>query len=208
MRNWSENQVTLIMIRHGATKANKEHRYLGSSNESLTQDGIKELFDYRKLNRYPKVDYLFTSPMKRCVETAAIIYPEREPVIVKDWVEMNFGLFEGKNYIDLKDDRRYQDWIDSNGTLPFPEGESREDFCNRCAQGFNKMTEWLIKRIEASQREQNTVGITVHGGTIMALISRYYGGEYFDYQVPNGGGYSCTLRGWGHDLKITELIKI
>lgn len=29
MWNRSENQVKLVMIRHGATPSNKEHRYLG-----------------------------------------------------------------------------------------------------------------------------------------------------------------------------------
>ena len=34
----------------------------------------------------------------------------------------------------------------------------------------------------------------VHGGTIMALLSKFGGGEYFDYQVPCGRGYQCLLR--------------
>ena len=29
----------------------------------------------------------------------------------------------------------------------------------------------------------------VHGGTIMALLSSYGTGDYFDYQCPNGEGY-------------------
>ena len=40
---------------------------------------------------------------------------------------MNFGAYEGKNYEDLKNDSYYQKWIDSNGTLPIPEGESQQE---------------------------------------------------------------------------------
>ena len=40
---------------------------------------------------------------------------------------------------------------------------------------------------------QYTIGIVVHGGTIMSLMHAYAGGEYFDYQVKNGRGYICTL---------------
>ena len=40
----------------------------------------------------------------------------------------------------------------------------------------------------------NVIGAIVHGGTIMALLSRFYGGDYFDYQVPNGTGYICTVK--------------
>ena len=39
------------------------------------------------------------------------------------------------------------------------------------------------------------VGMIVHGGTIMSLLSLYGGKDYFDYQVPNGRGYVCRLTG-------------
>ena len=43
MRNWAENQVKLVLIRHGATASNKEHRYLGKSDETLCKEGISSL---------------------------------------------------------------------------------------------------------------------------------------------------------------------
>lgn len=42
-----------------------------------------------------------------------------------------------------------------------------------------------------------TVGIIVHGGTIMALLSKYCGGDYYDYHVGNGRGYICSMNEWG-----------
>jgi hypothetical protein len=50
--------------------------------------------------------------------------------------------------------------------------------------------------------------MVVHGGTIMMLISQYYGGEYFDYQVANGKGYICKVDCSNTTPKITELEKI
>lgn len=208
MWDWSENKITIVMIRHGATKENKEHRYLGKSDVPLVQEGVIELFEYRKLNRYPQVDYLFTSPMKRCIETAEIIYPGKKAVMIPEWEEMDFGEFECKNYIELKEDERYQEWIDSNGTLPFPNGECRKDFCNRCVDGFRRMTEQLDKRTIIEERKQSVIGIIAHGGTIMALLSHYYGGDYFDYQVSNGGGYVCNFEGGNRELRITKIIKL
>ena len=41
--------------------------------------------------------------------------------------------------------------------------------------------------------EGRSIGLIVHGGTIMVLLSSFCGGDYFDYQVPNGDGYVCTL---------------
>jgi alpha-ribazole phosphatase len=206
MRNWSENQITLVLIRHGAVTANKEHRYLGRTEEVLLEEGKKELIEYKKSQGYPRVDYLFISPMKRCKQTAEILYPGLIPVEITEWTEIDFGAFEGKNYMELKDDIRYQEWIDSNGTLSFPEGESREEFILRCEMGFQRMIKELAQMND--KKELITIGMVVHGGTIMALLSRYCDGDYFDYQVSNGKGYVCSLKEWNFQPKIIDLKKI
>ena len=205
MRNRSENQITLVLIRHGATKANNEHRYLGKTDEELSKEGETKLLEYKKMCFFPKVDFLFSSPMKRCIQTAEILYPESKLVEIEEWKEIDFGIFEGKNYLELQRDKRYQEWIDSNGTLPFSEGESREVFIARCDRGFQKM----IEKLKPIKKEgHKTVGIIVHGGIIMALLSKYCEGEYFDYQVPNGKGFICTMNHFDAEPEIMELKKI
>ncbi|MBO5208275.1 MAG: histidine phosphatase family protein [Lachnospiraceae bacterium] len=201
----SENQITLVLIRHGATKSNEEHRYLGKTDESISPKGEMQLVEYQKLQMFPNIDCLFTSPMKRCVQTAEILYPELQPVQIREWEEMDFGAFEGKNYVELQGDERYQTWIDSNGTLPFPEGESREEFIARCGNGFQRMIE-KVKQI--NKEGHKTIGMIVHGGTIMALLSRYGKGDYFDYQVANGKGYVCTVKNFDTEPEVVELKKI
>lgn len=169
MRNRTENQVRLVLIRHGETPSNKEHRYLGRTDELLSEQGTQELLQNRAQGKYPEADMVFVSPLKRCTETAGLLYhgiPIRE---ISEWVEMDFGDFEGKNYQELKDDERYQAWIDSNATLPFPNGESREVFVVRCLQGMEKMVACLSE--ERMSREITKISIIVHGGTIMALLS-------------------------------------
>ena len=206
MRNRTENQIKLVMIRHGATKGNRERRYIGRTDTSLTDEGVKELLENKKGNCYPQADVLFVSPMKRCLETAGILYPGVRSVIIPEWKEIDFGAFEGKNYIELKEDDRYQAWIDSGGTLPFPEGESREAFISRCEAGFREMLEVLAAR--EGKEKACTAGLIVHGGTIQALLNRYSGGDYFDYQVPNGSGYLGTLLREDGKIKIELLRKI
>ena len=185
MRNRTENQITLIFIRHGETAANKEQRYLGRTEEDLSLEGREKLLQAYRQSHYPEAEMVFISPMRRCRETARLLYPLVPKKEIPEWVEMDFGDFEGKNYEDLKDDERYQEWIDSNGTLPFPNGESREAFMKRCMQGMDRMMQLL--------QEERTVAVIVHGGTIMALLSSLCGGDYFDYQVRNGEGFVCSL---------------
>ena len=210
MRDWTENQIMLVFIRHGVTRANKEQRYLGKTDESLSEEGIEILESYKMQKRYPDVESLFISPMKRCTETAKIIYPTLCPMIIPEWEEINFGRFEYRNYEELKDDAEYQEWLRSGGTLDFPEGESRNDFALRCKRGFIRMCNEVRKTAGRNTtpcgdtcmpcgknhvKKPASVGMIVHGGTIMSLLSLYGGTDYFDYQVPNGRGYVCRLAG-------------
>lgn len=213
MRNRAENQIKLVLIRHGATEANKEHRYIGRTDESLILEAKEKLS--AEANCYPKIDLLFTSSMKRCIETAKIIYPDKKPIVVDSFREMNFGDFEGKNYEELNGDPRYQAWIDSGGTIAFPNGESRGEFIKRCCEG---MSEVLLQSQAYSTKNDNeilqsesgslTIGLVVHGGTIMALCSAFGGGDYFDYQVANGAGYICDVYLEGEEIRFQSVQKI
>lgn len=200
MRHRTEGQVTLLLLRHGETQANREHRYLGRTDEPLCTSGIENLLLYKEQSRYPAVQYLFVSPMKRCLETARILYPGLCPVVISEWREMDFGRFEYKNYEDLKNDVEYQAWIDSGGEMDFPEGESRKDFTLRCERGLRQMCETLRRMTAETPEKGASVGVIVHGGIIMALLSSYGGKSYFDCQRVTGGGYLCRMEGWQQDV--------
>lgn len=188
----------LILIRHGKTAGNLLGRYIGSrTDEPLCDEGREELSG----KQLPEVERLYVSPMKRCVETAEILWPEfdrKEMQKVTDLRECDFGDFENKNYKELSGNGDYQSWIDSNGTLPFPNGESMDAFKSRCLEAFARIVE------EVSGAEQEWIasgktgifraGIVVHGGTIMAILEQYGypKAAYFDYQVKNGCGYRLT----------------
>lgn len=201
MWNRNENQIILTLIRHGRTKANGEHRYLGKTEEALSAEGREEIQAFVNQHRYPEADQVFTSSMKRCKETASIIYPRIAAREIPEWDEMDFGIFEGKNYIELNGNPAYQDWIDSGGTLPFPEGESRAEFLSRCQRGMEKM-------IRELPEQTKRVTLVVHGGTIMALMSIFYGGAYFDYQVPNGSGFQVILDMGNTEISFEEIKRI
>lgn len=159
MRNRSENQIELYLIRHGATKANREHRYLGRTEEPLSEEGWEALKAFQRQGLYPdpaSIQGLFVSPMERCRETAELLFGDCEQHVIPEFREMDFGLFEGKNYQDLQGDAQYQAWIDSNGTLPFPEGESREDFLVRCKRGFEEMLRIATAEVIGRNEEEKT----------------------------------------------------
>ena len=188
----------LILIRHGKTAGNLLGRYIGSrTDEPLCDEGREGLAG----KQLPEVERLYVSPMKRCVETAEILWPgfdRKKMQKVTGLRECDFGDFENKNYKELSGNGDYQAWIDSNGTLPFPNGESMDAFKSRCLEAFARIVE------DVSGAEQEWIasgktgifraGIVVHGGTIMAILEQYGypKAAYFDYQVKNGCGYRLT----------------
>lgn len=174
-------EKTITLIRHGKTPGNYEKRYIGITDEPLSVDGEKEIIS----RHYPKCDIVFSSPLMRCVRTAELIYPECKLVIIEELRETDFGIFEGKNYIELAENKAYIDWIESGGTAPFPNGESRDEANSRTMIGFEKL-------IKLSSDCKN-ISVVCHGGTIMAILSSLFKGDYYSYHVENGEGYTFDL---------------
>ena len=200
-----EMTITLYIIRHGATKSNKRHAYLGNTNEPLSNEGGEQIIFYNKAGRYPKEKdnhLIFSSPMLRCLQTKDILYPDTRAILLPEWKEIDFGRFEGKNYQDLNGDPDYQRWIDSGGVTAFPGGESRDEFVKRSMAGL----EWCIECME--DYKQKSAVCIVHGGTIMAIMSSLTGGDYYDYQVKNGQGYKIELSIKNNNVQLEKLTPI
>lgn len=210
MRNRSENQIEIILIRHGQTPSNKFRKFLGSTDEPLSEEGVELIKNKVANEAYPEVDYIFCSPMKRCLETKELIYPGREMTIISDLRETDFGEYECMSHDELKDKAPYIAWMESGGTIAFPGGESRDEFDKRVLAGFKEAMDELFDKIENEKPEDEKVRVAfvVHGGIAMALLSNYYGGEYYDYLLQNGEGYSFNLACEGDKFKIINPMKI
>lgn len=175
--------MTVFLLRHAQTQGNREHRYIGSTDEPLCPQGREALAHIRP----PEADAVYVSPMIRCRETAALLYPAREPMVVPGFRETSFGVFEGHTYEELKADPAYQVWLDSAGAAPPPEGEGKAAVQQRVTEAFLALA--------ARHGPEDRVALVIHGGTIMTLLEVFEAGHHFyDWQVPNGGGWRCRWR--------------
>ena len=96
--------IKLWLIRHGKTEGNKLSRYIGTTDEPLCQEGTEFLHK----TDYPKVQAVYVSPLKRCVQTAEILFPGEPVHIIEELAECDFGEFENKNYKELEGNPHYQ----------------------------------------------------------------------------------------------------
>jgi alpha-ribazole phosphatase len=122
--------------------------------------------------------------MKRCIETAYILYPGSEYIVCDDFKECDFGDFEYKNYDELKENKDYQKFIDTMGQSGFPNGESRAVFQKRCVREFEKLV----------SSETEDFAVVAHGGTIMAVLDEFSKPhkDYYDWQCKNTEGFSAV----------------
>lgn len=170
--------MRLAFIRHGETRGNLEGRYVGRTDEPLCEEGKENLLRRKASGEYPPDPAMvFVSPLQRCRQSAEIIFPGAIQVPVSEFVECDFGDFEMRSYATLCHDPVYQEWIDSGGTAPFPNGESMDQMKTRTLRGFFR----VIRQIRGTD-----ACFVVHGGTIMTILSQIIGGDFYDYRVKNG----------------------
>ena len=96
--------------------------------------------------------------MKRCRESAELLFPGKKQEVCDAFRECDFGQFENRNYEELKNRPEYQRWIDSGGMEAFQE-----------------------RKIERA-------AFVVHGGTIMAILEwlDHKQRPFYQWQAENG----------------------
>lgn len=175
--------VTVLLLRHGQTQGNLERRYVGSTDLPLCPQGIAALGG----RRYA-ADRLFVSPLLRCRETAAILFPGQAQETVPDLRECAFGDFEMRTYEELKDDAAYQTWLSSGGREAPPGGESMPEQRERSVRAF--------RGLMAACEPGETAALVVHGGTIMCLLEALEASrQFYAWQCAPGGGFRCRWDG-------------
>lgn len=180
---------TIHFIRNALTDENLEGRYIGHTDVALSDEGKAQLAQMREELIYPPVDAVFTSPLKRCTETAAILYPENTPLVIEGLIEYNFGEFENKTAEQLEKYEEFPRWLAGEKGVKPPYGESNEDFTKRVCDTFEKIAEGLMKTGTTS------VAVVTHGGVIMTILAMYGIPEYpmHEWLTPNGCGFTVKL---------------
>ncbi len=95
----------LFLVRHGQTDWNKDHKVMGITDVSLNEIGEQEAENVGANLTNQNIDIIFTSPLKRALETLEIIskYVKCEKVEISDLLlERNFGYLTGKSWDEIE----------------------------------------------------------------------------------------------------------
>lgn len=189
--------MEITLIRHGKTDGNVKKLFVGLTDNELIEEGIQELIKYKEMNIYPKTDILYTSPLKRCISTCKIIYPDIKYNVENGLIEMNFGKFEAMSYEQISSIPEYANFWTYENKMTFPDGDNIKTFKERCITTFDN----VVKKGKSSV-------LVCHGGTIMAILERYGipKNGFYSWFTENGLGY--VLKFEGRNIKMVERLKI
>lgn len=179
---------TLYLFRHGLTEGNTNAQYIGHTDLPITTDSISELKSIQSRHPYPQVDAVLSSPLKRCVSTAEILFPGKTPIIINDFIEYNFGDFEGCTPKELAKNEAYQKWLSGDLKARVPNGESNAEFTYRICRAFEKIVDSIIKT------KTEATAIVGHGGVLTALLACYALPEAAQAHWNMDAGYGFKLQ--------------
>jgi alpha-ribazole phosphatase len=85
----------IILIRHGQTTTNAQRLLVGRSDPTLTELGVRQAVALRPM--LTDVAEVWSSPLRRARQTAALAMPELAAVIKESFIEVDYGSLDGQS---------------------------------------------------------------------------------------------------------------
>ena len=130
--------MLIYLLRHGLTQDNQEKRYQGRRDVPLCPQGLAQLC---RADFAPKT--VMITSLQRTRQTAEVLFPDAELVVADGLKEMDFGVFEGRNYREMEHDPQYRAWVETGCEGRCPGGESKAEFCQRVCTAFAALVDAL-----------------------------------------------------------------
>ncbi|MFA4854563.1 MAG: histidine phosphatase family protein [Candidatus Omnitrophota bacterium] len=189
----------LILIRHGITEWNKEGRYCGYKDVSLSSQGKAQVIKLRKSLKKISFDRIYCSDRKRALQTRTILFGsgfgKRKPnhgllarsdfTKVKGLREINFGVFEGLKHNEIveKYPEVYKEWLFDPYKGRIPNAESMQVFKKRVQGAINKILHF---------NRGKTIAVICHGGVIGIFVSSILKSMNFWSYVPSAASVTIV----------------
>ncbi|MFD1851596.1 histidine phosphatase family protein [Oceanobacillus bengalensis] len=177
---------------------------MGWNDSPLCKEAIQQLSTYQ-FNK-ETYDIFVSSDLKRCLSTINLLFPHVDPLTLRELREINFGIFQGKTYEELKERKEYQQWLNNMLTYSPPGGENFSQFTKRVEKGWNRLVDTMV------QQDYRKAFIVTHGGVIRYLLDKLSPceKEFWEWEILHGTGYVLTfnwnqLRRGAHCISLQEV---
>ena len=174
----------IILIRHGQTEYNVQHRYQGHSDIALNEFGLAQAarLQHRFVNT--PIIAVYSSDLVRAYHTANVIVAGQLEVQIEPLLrEVSVGDFEGLTWPEML--ARFPDevalWTSDRRNNAPPNGESLQ-------QAANRIQSWLDQVVKTYPAQTDTILVVTHGAIIsifLCLIMNMDLNRYWQWRIDN-----------------------
>jgi probable phosphoglycerate mutase len=184
--------TTVIVVRHGETEWNREHRMQGQQDSKLSAVGREQARRLGERLKTTPFQALYVSDLQRALDTARAVVDLApvEPVVDPLLRERAFGIFEGLTAEDMKGQYpdEYARFKTRDPDYAVPGGESARAFHQRVIAWYEAMV----------RRHPGETIVTITHGQVLASLVRHAQG--IDLAAPRSFElYNASLNTFVHD---------
>ncbi|MEE8373931.1 MAG: histidine phosphatase family protein [Dehalococcoidia bacterium] len=154
-----------ILVRHGETEWNRNERFRGRADLSLNENGLKQAEAAALKLSGGEVAAIYSSPMKRTLETADPISRELGVAVspTMGLIDIDYGEWQGLSPEEAieKDAAMHDKWLSSPHEVLFPGGEGLGDVRERAEGAVHEI---------AAKHDGQTVILVSHKVVCQVLL--------------------------------------
>ena len=158
--------MDILLIRHGETHYNTEHRIYGHAQIPLNERGKQQAQAVAARLAHTKIDAIYSSDLTRAYATAQSIATPHQLTVHTDAGirEVDVGHWEHLTEADVATTfaREYAEFRTRPGEVPYLGGESFQQVQQRAMH--------VLARCMHTHAQAQTICIVCHAGTISALV--------------------------------------
>ncbi len=156
--------TTVLLIRHGETQWNADHRVQGHLDVPLSSRGEEQAQLLAAWLRQEPLDAVYSSDLSRAYRTAEALTREGLPLHVEPRLkEAGFGSFQGLTTQEIAEQfpEPFRLWREDAIRHRPPGGETLEDLQERCMAALAE----LIPR-----HPEQVIAVVAHGGPVRVMV--------------------------------------
>ena len=157
----------VVLLRHGETEWSRSGQHTGRTDLPLTQKGEADAAALAPIIADRTFGLVLISPLQRAQQTARLAGLSGETDA--DLLEWDYGAYEGRKTVDIRNDLGDQDWTIWRDPIPSGEtpGEQPEQVAGRAGA--------VLERVEPFLQQGHDCALVAHGHFLRILTATWLG---------------------------------